>query len=39
MRNALEMDNLNREMERLMAESQENEGQAWDFIFNTTTGR
>jgi hypothetical protein len=36
MRNALDMDNLNRELERLAAVAQENESQAWEWFFNTT---
>jgi phage-related minor tail protein len=36
LRNTLDMDNLNRELERLAAEAQENEAQAWEWIFNTT---
>jgi len=39
MRHAQELENISIEMERLMSEAQANEAEAWEFIFNTTTGR
>jgi uncharacterized membrane protein len=39
MRNAQEMENISLELERLMSESQANEAESWQWIFETTWGK